>query len=264
MRWDAVQYEKFDDHRTRPFADLLSRIPLADPGSIVDLGCGNGLATLSMLERWPDARIIGIDSSSDMLEQARAHDGDGRVSWLNADVVQWDPADVSVDLIVTNATLQWVPDHASLIERWLDAASQGAVFAMQVPGNFAADSHRIIREVVSSHSRAQELTPLLRHDPVLEPEEYADLLSTRCGHVDAWETTYVQILDPAGTQENPVLEWVKGTALRPILDGLRPDEVDPFLASLGNELAVAYPRRPYGVLFPFRRIFAVGAKGGTR
>ena len=263
MRWDAKQYEKFDDHRTRPFGDLLNRVPLQAPTHIVDLGCGNGLATLSMLDRWPAARITGVDSSEAMLAAARDHDIDGRVEWVNQDVSQWVPP-TEVDLVVTNATLQWVPGHEAMIERWIDALPVGGAFAMQVPGNFTADSHRVIREVVHEHPRAAVLAPLLRHDPVLSPQGYAALLAEHCVHVDAWETTYVQILDPAGQQQNPVLEWVKGTALRPILAALSEHEVDPFLNELKDRLADAYPRRSYGVIFPFRRIFAVGVKGGSR
>jgi trans-aconitate 2-methyltransferase len=221
-----------------------------------------------MADRWPDAQIVGVDSSRNMLDQATAHDTTGRVTWVEQDVSHWDPTPAAAELIVTNATLQWVPGHERMIPGWLDSLPDGGAFAMQVPGNFTADSHRLIRDVVQSHPRADTLAPLLRHDPVLPPEGYADLLSRGCGHVDAWETTYVQILDQDGAQANPVLEWVKGTALRPILDRLEPHEVEPFLADLGARLADAYPRRPYGVPFPFRRIFAVGVKvemkGGTR
>lgn len=260
MRWDAAQYEQFDDHRTRPFRDLLARVPLADAERIVDLGCGNGLATLSMLDRWPDARIIGVDSSDNMLDAARRHDANGRVEWVKGDVAQWNPGQPAPHLIVSNATLQWVPGHEAMITRWLDALPDGSVFAMQVPGNFTADSHRIIREAVGGHPRTDDLMALLRHDPVLTPEGYADLMAARAGHVDAWETTYMQILDPAAVQANPVLEWVKGTALRPILDALDPDELQPFLDDLDRRLAMVYPRRSYGVPFPFRRIFAVAKK----
>ncbi len=262
MRWDAVQYEKFDDHRTRPFADLLHRVPLAQPRRVVDLGCGNGLATLSMLQRWPDARITGVDSSAPMLEAARGHDPQGRVDWVEGDVATWTPP-AGIDLLVTNATLQWVPGHEEMFASWLDALADGGVFAMQVPGNFTADSHRIIREAVTDHPRADDLAPLLRHDPVLAPEGYAERLASLGATVDAWETTYVQILDPAGAHSNPVLEWVKGTALRPILGALHEGEVEPFLADLDRRLTQAYPRRPYGVTFPFRRVFAVAVKGGA-
>ncbi|MBD2760826.1 methyltransferase domain-containing protein [Yimella sp. cx-573] len=261
MAWDAAQYEKFDDHRTRPFRDLLARVPLSGPARIVDLGCGNGLATLLMAQRWPGARITGVDSSAQMLDAARKRDLDGRIDWLESDVAQWNPRDQNPDLIVTNATLQWVPGHEAMIEQWLDALPDGGAFAMQVPGNFSAPSHRMIREAVADHPRSGDLKPLLRHDPVLSPEGYAELLASHCAHVDAWETTYVQILDPAGAQDNPVLEWVMGTALRPIVAALDDSERSVFLAGLGERLAQAYPRRPFGVPFPFRRIFAVGVKG---
>ncbi|GAB3588482.1 methyltransferase domain-containing protein [Calidifontibacter terrae] len=258
--WDARQYERFADHRTRPFEDLLQRIPLAAPERIVDLGCGNGLATLLMAERYPAAQIVGVDSSQNMLDQAAAHDAESRVEWVNQDVAHWDPATAAPDLIVTNATLQWVPGHERLIPGWLNSLPAGGGFAMQVPGNFGADSHRIIREAVADHPRSAELSALLRHDPVLEPTGYADLLTQHASYVDAWETTYVQLLDPEGAQANPVLEWVKGTALRPILDALDAVEQEAFLADLDRRLAAAYPRRSYGVAFPFRRIFAVAVR----
>ncbi len=258
--WDARQYEQFADHRTRPFRDLLQRVPLSSAERVVDLGCGNGLATLLLAERFPGARIVGVDSSSNMLDQARAHDTGRRVEWVEQDVSHWDPTTVAPDLIVTNATLQWVPGHEAMIPTWVDALPAGGVFAMQVPGNFGADSHRIIREVVADHPRAADLSRLLRHDPVSEPSGYADLLAGCASQVDAWETTYVQLLDPQGAQANPVLEWVKGTALRPILVTLDGAERDDFLAELDRRLAAAYPRRPYGVAFPFRRIFAVAVR----
>lgn len=258
--WDARQYERFANHRTRPFEDLLHRVPAKAPERIVDLGCGNGLATLLMAERWPDAAIVGVDSSRNMLDQAVAHDTARRVQWVEQDVAQWDPASVGADLIVTNATLQWVPGHERMIPGWLDSLPTGGTFAMQVPGNFEADSHRIIRETVADQPRGAELSGLLRRDPVLEPAAYADLLAGHASYVDAWETTYVQLLDPEATQANPVLEWVKGTALRPILAALDGAEQEAFLADLDRRLAVAYPRRSYGVAFPFRRIFAVAVR----
>lgn len=257
--WDAAQYERFADHRTRPFVDLLSRIR-TEPTRVLDLGCGNGLATLLLADRWPDAEIVGLDSSAEMLRQALEHDTERRVTWHESTIQAWWPRANDYDLIVTNAALQWVPEHVRLMPSWVESLPTGGTFAMQVPGNFGADSHRIIREVVADHPRADDLTPLLRHDPVLEPIGYAQLLASCASDVDVWETTYVQLLDPEGSQENPVLEWVKGTALRPILDELWTDETGPFLDDLGARLAEAYPRTPYGIAFPFRRIFAVAVR----
>ncbi|RNI23929.1 methyltransferase domain-containing protein [Flexivirga caeni] len=258
--WDPQQYEHFSDLRNRPFADLVARVGAEAPKSVVDLGCGNGPLTISLAQRWPEATITGIDSSPAMLERARALDAAGRIRWEQGDVAAWQPSPAP-DVIVTNATLQWVPGHVALIESWLRALPAGGWFAMQVPGNFDAPSHRIIREVARAHRRADDLVGALREAPVETPERYAEVLAAACGHVDVWETTYLQILDPQGAQRSPVLEWVKGTALRPLLDVLNESEQEAFLAELTQRFDAAYPRASYGVAMPFRRIFAVGRKG---
>lgn len=260
--WDPAQYERFADHRTRPFYDLIGRVGAESPSLIIDLGCGNGPMTIAAAERWDQARVVGVDSSAEMLERARALDADARVTWVQADVADWDPSGVGVpDVLLTNATLQWVPGHRDLIPQWLDVLAPGGWFAMQVPGNFEAPSHEILRDVAREHPRADDLLDGYRMtSPVGDPAEYAELLAAHCDHVDAWETTYLQLLDPASEQESPVLEWVKGTALRPFLDKLTDDERGPFLATLTERLNAAYPRAAYGTPFPFRRIFAVGRK----
>lgn len=261
-QWDPAQYERFADLRNRPFFDLTGRLSAENPSHIVDLGCGNGPLTLSLADRWPDATVTGVDSSPQMIDRAREVDIDRRVTWELADVTAWEPAPGSVpDVIVTNATLQWVPGHLALMKRWLAALPDGGWFAMQVPGNFDAPSHRIIRELARAHRRAGDLEGALRDAPVETPERYAETLSAVCGHVDVWETTYLQILDPQGAQRSPVLEWVKGTALRPLLDVLEGGEREEFLAQLTGRFDAAYPRAAYGVAMPFRRIFAVGRKG---
>ncbi|MBB2894653.1 methyltransferase domain-containing protein [Flexivirga oryzae] len=258
--WDPGQYERFSDLRNRPFADLVARVGADDPSAVVDLGCGNGPLTLGLADRWPGASITGLDLSATMLERARALDVDDRVEWVLGDVSAWEPSGPT-DVIVTNATLQWVPGHLELIARWLRALPAGGWFAMQVPGNFNAPSHRIIREVAREHRRAGDLVGALRESPVETPQRYGEVLAAACGHADVWETTYEQILDPQGTQRSPVLEWVKGTALRPLLDVLDGQEREPFLAELASRFDAAYPRAPHGVVMPFRRIFAVGRKG---
>lgn len=258
--WDPHQYERFDDLRNRPFFDLTERIGARDPGLVVDLGCGNGPLTLSLASRWPSATVIGVDSSPEMLARAADLDTDGAVRWMQADAAEvalstWGAPDV----VVTNALLQWVPTHRELIRGWLTRIRPGGWFAMQVPGNFDAPSHRIIREVAARRPDAQRLLADYRmSSPVDDPLDYADLLAAGCDHVDAWETTYLQLLDPAGEQESPVLEWVKGTALRPLLDKLAGEARQQFLDEVAVELGRAYPRRAYGVPFEFRRIFAVG------
>ncbi|UIJ34865.1 methyltransferase domain-containing protein [Allobranchiibius sp. GilTou73] len=257
--WDPTQYERYADLRTRPFLDLLARVPHHDPKVVLDLGCGNGIATLIAAERWPDATVVGVDDSVDMLRKAADRDTAGRVRWVEADVATVDVGAYGrPDVILTNATLQWVPGHLDLIPRWLESLAESGVFAMQVPGNFDAPSHRIIRETAREQQRGAELVGLLRADPVSEPQGYADVLAAAGARLDVWETTYLQVLDAAGEQDHPVLEWVKGTALRPLLDVLDPAETRAFLADLADRLNAAYPRAAYGVPFPFRRIFAVG------
>lgn len=259
-QWDPTQYERFADLRNRPFFDLVGRVQAENPSRVVDLGCGNGPLTLSLAQRWPDAAITGVDSSASMLERAGALDEQQSVQWKLDDVATWEPGEPAPDVIVTNATLQWVPRHVELILRWLRALPGGGWFAMQVPGNFDAPSHRIIREVARAHDRAHDLEGALRESPVETPERYAEVLSQACGYVDVWETTYLQILDPQGAQRSPVLEWVKGTALRPLLDVLDGQEREEFMAALVERFDAAYPRASYGVPMPFRRIFAVGRK----
>ncbi len=260
--WDPALYERFSDHRSRPFRDLLSRVWADDARLVVDLGCGNGPMTLLAANRWPSARLIGVDSSADMLDRARELDHSRRVEWIHADLAEWDICSAGApDVVLTNAALQWVPSHPDLIPRWCEQLPAGAWFAMQVPGNGAAPSHRSIADAVAEHPRRAELEPLLHGNAVADPADYAELLARRCGHVDVWETTYLQILDPGGQQSDPVLDWIRGTALRPVLDALTQAERGPFLSDLARRLATAYPRRPYGVPFPFRRIFAVGRRG---
>ncbi|MEP7017654.1 MAG: methyltransferase domain-containing protein [Actinomycetota bacterium] len=265
--WNPRQYEKFSDHRRRPFVDLISRVDASAPGAVVDLGCGPGPLTLSLARRWPEARIIGVDSSAEMLGQARRNDRTERVEWTQVeDVATWDPmqAGVPIDVIVTNALLQWVPSHRELIPGWISALAPGGWFAMQVPGNFRAPSHALLREVAASSPRAGELLARLHGaESVSEPATYAALLAGLGCEVDAWETTYQHILDPGGNQPDPVLEWTKGTALLPVFDVLKGEsERADFVAAYRNALLRAYPRQSFGTMFAFRRIFAVAHKNG--
>jgi trans-aconitate 2-methyltransferase len=263
--WNPEQYEKFSDHRRRPFADLTSRVGANAPEIVVDLGCGPGPLTLSLARRWPHARIIGIDSSQEMLDEARRNDRRGRVEWTQVeDVATWDPAQVSapIDVITTNALLQWVPSHLELIPRWIKALAPGGWFAMQVPGNFNAPSHTLLREVAAQSPRAAELLPRIPGgEAVSGPAAYAALLAGLGCDSDVWETTYQHILDPVGDQGEPVLAWTKGTALLPVFEVLKDEgERADFVAAYGNALLRAYPRQTFGTVFAFRRIFAVAHK----
>jgi trans-aconitate 2-methyltransferase len=262
--WDPVQYAAFADHRSRPFADLLGRVQVREPALVVDLGCGPGELTLGLAARWPGARVVGVDSSPQMLARAAEQDPEGRVEWLEADVSTWQPP-TGIDVLVTNATLQWVPGHLDLLPRWVEALAPGGWFAMQVPGNFGAPSHVLLREVAAASARAGELAPLLRGgSAVADPATYAATLAGLGCSIDVWESTYLHVLDPEGAQDSPVLEWTKGTALRPVLQVLTDEgERAQFLADYARRLQAAYPRQDFGTLFPFRRIFAVARRPGS-
>jgi trans-aconitate 2-methyltransferase len=262
--WSPEQYEKFSNHRRRPFADLTARVGATSPEIVIDLGCGPGPLTLDLAKRWPRARVIGVDSSAEMLEDARRHDALGRVEWVLTDVEAWDPAQVAapIDVIITNALLHWLPAHAQLIPSWIDALAPGGWFAMQVPGNFNAPSHTLLREVAANSPRAADILPRLRAgEAVGDAASYIALLAGLGCDVDAWETTYQHILDPGGDQGGPVLEWAKGTAMLPVFEVLKDEgELADFVAAYGNALLHAYPRQPFGTVFAFRRIFAVAHK----
>jgi trans-aconitate 2-methyltransferase len=199
-----------------------------------------------------------------MLDQARVHDSRARVEWVHTDVESWDPGQLGspIDVIISNALLQWVPSHPRLIPVWIEALAPGGWFAMQVPGNFNAPSHTLLREVATKSPRAAELLPrLARGEGVSEPAVYLFLLAGLGCDVDAWETTYQQVLDPGGRQSGPVLEWTTGTALLPVFEVLKdPGERADFVAAYGKALLAAYPRQRFGTVFPFRRIFAVAHK----
>jgi len=262
--WDPEQYEKFSDYRRRPWAELMSRVGASSPEIVVDLGCGSGTHTLDLAVRWPHARIIGVDSSGEMLDQARRNDSFERVEWVRADVESWDPAQLGapIDVIIANSLLQWVPSHMRLISGWITALAPGGWYAMQVPGNYNASSHTLLREVAAKSPRAAELLPRLgRSEAVSEPAVYFFLLAGLGCDVDAWETTYQHVFEPGAFQGEPMLEWTKGTALLPVFDVLKDEgERANFVAAYGSALLRAYPRHPFGTVFALRRIFAVAHK----
>ncbi|KRE62000.1 methyltransferase domain-containing protein [Nostocoides sp. Soil756] len=258
--WDPRGYGRYADERARPFGDLLAQVGAEDPRLVVDLGCGHGPMTMLLAQRWPRARVVGVDASESMLAAAQELDPDGRVEWLLADLRDWDPVSLgeAPDVVITSSTLQWVPEHLNLIEPWVQSLAPGGWFAMQVPGNFDAPSHALMRATAQTHRRGGELTAALDVPAVGEPATYLRMLARVGCRVDAWETTYLHVLDPEGQEENPVLTWVSATGLRPVLELLEEgEERDAFVQPYAAALAEAYPRTPDGVLFPFRRVFAV-------
>ncbi|WP_232383790.1 trans-aconitate 2-methyltransferase [Actinomadura violacea] len=253
--WDPAQYGVYGDERARPFTELVARLGPVEPRHVADLGCGSGELTATLARRWPRAVVEALDSSPEMIDAARAHAIPGRLGFRVGDVAAWRP-ERPVDLIVSNAVLQWVPGHLDLLPRWIDALAPGGRLAFQVPGNFGAPSHVLLRELCRSPRWRDRLAGTVRDDPVLDPAGYLDRLARLGCSVDAWETTYMQVL----TGDDPVLEWVKGTALRPVLSALPPDEAGEFLAAYRDRLRDAYPARPYGTVFPFRRVFVIAAR----
>jgi trans-aconitate 2-methyltransferase len=253
MRWDPGLYGRHAGHRGRPFFDLVGRIGSPSPRSVVDLGCGPGELTEALALRWPGATVRGIDTSVDMIGAARRRPGLPNLRFEVGDLRDYAPA--SDDVIVTNAALQWVPGHEELLARWSGALPEGGWIALQVPGNFSAPSHALLREHAASPRWAEKLRGVLRHDDAVgEPADYLRLLLAAGLEADVWETTYQQVLQG----EDAVLGWVRGTALRPVLDVLTPGEAADFEAGYAELLRTAYPRGGHGTVFGFRRIFAVG------
>lgn len=251
--WDPNTYAVYADERSRPFFELLSRVGAVNPDYVIDAGCGSGELTVELSNRWPDATIEGFDSSPAMITKARQINTS--IRFAVADVSTWRP-DRPMDVIISNAVLQWVPSHRDVLDHWMEDVAPGGWLAFQVPGNFDAPSHVAIRELCASRAWSDKLSDLTSGNPVDDPIQYLDLLTHGNTQVDAWETTYVHVLQG----ETPVLDWVSGTALRPIFDRLDPDEQRRFKNDLAGLLAEAYPARSYGTPFPFRRIFVVAQK----
>lgn len=248
--WDPQQYLAFSDERARPFHDLLARVASEHPAEIVDLGCGPGTLTAMLATRWPGAHVVGVDSSPEMVAAARAVD---RIDVVQADVREWKPAR-PVDVLVSNAMLHWVPDHLALLPRLVAYVAPGGWLAFQVPGNFAEPSHVLLRELADLPRWRDRLAASRIARPVsYDPQDYLDALARLGCSVDAWETTYMQIL--AG--EDAVLDWMSGTALRPILTTLDEAGQAEFTAEYGAALRDAYRRRDYGTVLPYRRVFVV-------
>ncbi|PRH75966.1 trans-aconitate methyltransferase, partial [Streptomyces solincola] len=260
--WDPDQYLRHASHRTRPFLDLLHRIPdlpataQGRPARIADIGCGPGNVTALLADRWPDARITGYDLSSEMLEQADKHHagptaGGGYLDFRPADAAHWVPEE-PYDLIVSNAALQWVPGHAESFPAWLDGLTAGGVLAFQVPANYTAPSHALLGELCESPEWHDRLAPHgRRFVHILDAAGYLDRLTALGCATDVWETVYSQLLPGP----DPVLDWVKGTALRPVLTALDgdTDAIAAFLGQYRELLRAAYPPTPHGTVFPFRR-----------
>jgi trans-aconitate 2-methyltransferase len=255
MRWDPGQYGRYADERGRPFVDLVGRIGCETPRRVVDVGCGPGNMTALLAQRWPNTTVEGFDGSAEMIAAAGSHAA-SNVSFRVQDAQSWSvPGDA--DVVVSNATLQRVKSHRDLLRRWAAELPAGGWVAFQVPSAFNSPAHTLLRELALSPPYVERAGAAVRtSDAVDEPRDYAALLLDAGLTVDVWETTYLHLLQGA----DPVLEWIRGTRLQPVLDTLPDDQAKEFEDEFADRLRSAYPVTPYGTLLPYRRVFAVGHK----
>jgi trans-aconitate 2-methyltransferase len=254
--WDPQQYSRFESERDRAALDLLLRLPGdLEPREIWDLGCGAGQHAALLKRRHPGAAVHGLDSSADMLARAQTLAAD--VDWHLGDIAGWSP-DVPADLILANASLHWLPDHPTLLHRVAQSLAARGVLAIQMPMAHETLHHTLMRTVAAEGPWAAALAGVDSIAPLLSPERYYDVLAGTCEEIDIWATTYLHAL--AGP--DAVLEWMKGTALRPFLAVLGdPAMRADFLSALGARLSEAFPQRPDGVtLLPFPRLFLVARR----
>jgi trans-aconitate 2-methyltransferase len=253
--WSSTQYLKFADERTRAARDLLAQVPLENPRLVYDLGCGPGNSTELLIARYPEARVIGVDSSPDML--AKARQSYRQAQFIEDDVARWQP-EKRADLLFANAVFQWVPDHLAVLCRLLKALPKGAVLAVQMPDNLDEPSHAAMRETAAESPWAEKLGKLGRvRDRLPSPGTYYDALKAEAAQVDIWHTIYNHPLDGA----DGIVEWVKGTGLRPYIDPLDQDERKAYLVRYRERIAKAYPLARDGkALLRFPRLFIVCVK----
>lgn len=253
--WDVSQYARFADHRLRPALELFARIDHEQPELVHDIGCGTGDIARLMTQRWPHADVVGSDQSREMLENASQIPS--RVRWQQFDVRRWQP-ERPVDVIFSNAVLHWVGGHEALLPRLVGFLAPGGVLAIQLPLSWSEPSHRSVLDVLDQLDLgSDELRQRYRTSPVATPEWYIDLLHPLVGTLDVWITRYFQMLQG----DDPVVEWVRATGLRPVIEELNPGELRLFMATYRTLMQEHYPKRDDGVtVFPFPRLFIVATK----
>jgi trans-aconitate 2-methyltransferase len=253
--WSAEQYLKFEDERTRPARDLLAQIPIADARKVVDIGCGPGNSTELLARRWPQATVIGIDTSADMLRQARERLP--KQTFVEANVAHWVPQE-KTDVLFANAIFQWVPGHLKQLQRLLVALPPGGVLAVQMPDNLDEPSHVLMREVAQQGPWREKLVEKARaRDTLPAPGVYYDALGPLCTRLEIWHTIYNHVLKDAAA----IVEWVKGTGLRPFVDPLEAPERKQYFAEYTARIAASYlPQADGKVLLRFPRMFIVAVK----
>lgn len=252
-QWDPDRYLQFADARARPFLDLINQVRTA-PQTIVDLGCGPGHLTRHLRALWPDAQILGVDSSAEMVEEAIRDNIDSQANYDICDVSTWNPV-APVDLFVSNAVFQWVPDHFAAIDRLLGHLNPHGVFALQVPNNSNAATHQTLIDLADDPRFAAALEHV-RRPPVLNADDYLTFFAERGLDTTAWSTTYLHVLQG----DDPVYDWISGTGARPFVQALDDDLRDEFVTTLKERLRAAYPAQPWGTVLPYRRTFAVATR----
>jgi trans-aconitate 2-methyltransferase len=256
MSWSATQYSKFEAERNRPIRDLLAQLPGDDVASAADIGCGPGNSTELLKQRFPEATVIGMDSSPDMIEAARKRmPGTG---FEIADIATWQNPG-PFDVILSNAALQWVPDHRALLPALIAKLKRGGCLAVQMPDNLDEPAHILMRETAVDGPWAAALANASKARGTRQSADwYYRLLREAASGVDIWRTTYHH---PLVGGPPAIVEWFKGTALRPFLDPLDAAQRAGFLERYTAAIAQAYPALPDGsVLLPFPRLFFVATR----
>lgn len=258
VAWDPVQYLRFADERARPLHELVARIPVDEARLVVDLGCGPGTETARLARRWAGAEVVGVDHDEAMIRQATALADPPRLRFELGDVRTFEGG-AGADVVVSNATMHWVPGHLDLLGRWLSWLAPGGAFALQVPANFDAPSHRILREVAATARWRDRVAPALAAVDAQPPDAYYRRLRQLGAAVDLWKTTYRHVLGGP----DPVVDWMRGSALRPYLARLDTAEQEAFVERYGALVREAYPPEPGGeTCLDFCRLFVVARLSG--
>lgn len=255
MAWSAQQYLKFENERTRPARDLLAQVPLETAQRAIDLGCGPGNSTELLVERFGAGNVSGIDSDADMLEKARSRLPG--TPFVMADVATWRPVE-KADLFFANAVFQWLPDHMPVLEKLMDSLNPGGVLAVQMPDNLAEPSHAAMEETGADGPWADILADgKLRRAPLPSPADYIDALGARASRIDVWHTLYYHPMEGP----EAIVEWVKGTGLRPYLQAVGPQHETAFLDKYRDRMDRYYPPMADGRrLLAYPRLFVVAIK----